>query len=103
MVKYIYISRKKVLKAKKRTNKLYKEKKEREREKKGGRINYHRMFTYIITFSNIMLNSTILYFLQVSMSWQKLTCLVMQNHGEFACSFSCYVQQDRVTSPSVPL
>jgi hypothetical protein len=34
VVKYIYISRKKVLKAKKRTNKLYKEKKERERERK---------------------------------------------------------------------
>jgi hypothetical protein len=86
-------------KAKKRRNKLYKEKKER---KKGGRINYHRMLTYIITFSNIMLTSTILYILQVSMSWQKLMCLVMQNHGEFA-SFSCDVQRDRVTSPCVPV
>jgi hypothetical protein len=40
---------------------------------------------------------TIQYFLQVSMSWQKLTCLVMQNHGEFTCDVSYHVQRDRVT------
>lgn len=61
------------------------------------------MFTYIIAFSNMILSSTILYISQVSMSWQKLMCLVMENHGEFACSFSYDVPRYRVASHSVPL
>jgi len=43
---------------------------------------------------------TILYFSQVSMSWQKLTCPVMQNRGEFTCSVFYDVHRDSDMKPS---